>query len=53
MYGLTNIYSMISAVTNITYFIKVVALIIAWHLQAAEMGYFTREEFVEGFKGLG
>jgi len=31
----------------------VVLLIIAWHLNAKQMGIFTKEEFVGGFKRLG
>jgi len=31
----------------------VVLPIIAWHLNAKQMGYFTKEEFVGGFKRLG
>jgi len=30
----------------------VVVLVLAWHLKAVEMGYFTKKEFTEGFKAL-
>jgi len=32
---------------------KVVTLVMAWRLKAAEMGYFARKEFLDGFKDLG
>jgi len=28
-------------------------LVLAWHFQPAEMGYFTRDEFLSGFSSLG
>jgi len=31
----------------------IVMLVVAWHLQAAYMGEFTREEFVSGMSDLG
>jgi len=30
-----------------------VVLVMAWHLNAAEMAYFSKQEFLEGFKKLG
>eukprot|EP01120_Amphizonella_sp_Union-15-10_P013695 TRINITY_DN6422_c0_g1_i3.p1 TRINITY_DN6422_c0_g1~~TRINITY_DN6422_c0_g1_i3.p1 ORF type:complete len:284 (+),score=59.79 TRINITY_DN6422_c0_g1_i3:107-958(+) len=30
-----------------------VVLVMAWHLNAAEMGFFSKTEFIEGFKKLG
>ena len=30
-----------------------IAIVIAWHLNAVQMGVFTREQFVSGFSKLG
>lgn len=32
--------------------LKIVMLVIAWHMKAKRMGYFTRSEWMEGMKTL-